>query len=238
MSSASPPLFAVHDLAKRYRLGEVEVAALAGIDLEIAHGEMVLVAGPSGSGKSTLLHLLGTLDEPDGGGVAIDGREVSRLGDHERTLLRRRELGFVFQAFHLVPVLSAAENVEYPLWIDGVPRRERRARAHEMLGAVGLERRTGHRPDQLSGGERQRVAIARALVHRPKAVIADEPTGNLDSATAGQILDLLSRLNAELGTTLVVATHDPALIARAPRAVTLHDGRIAGDERRAPGTGR
>jgi len=228
--SPPSPAFATERLARRYRLGETLVEALRGVDLEIARGELVAVAGPSGSGKSTLLHLLGGLDEPDAGRVLVDGVDLATLGDRERTLLRRRRLGFVFQTFNLVPVLSALENVEYPLLLDGRPAAERRRRAAEALAAVGLAARLDHRPDQLSGGERQRVAIARAVVHEPLALLADEPTGNLDSATAGEILDLLERLCRERGTTIVVATHDPALVARSPRRIALHDGRIERDE--------
>jgi len=231
--SPSPPAFATERLVRRFRLGESLVEALRGVDLEIARGELVAVAGPSGSGKSTLLHLLGGLDEPDQGRVLVDGVDLAALGDRERTLLRRRRLGFVFQTFNLVPVLSALENVEYPLLLDGRPAAERRRRAAEALAAVGLAARLDHRPDQLSGGERQRVAIARAVVHEPLALVADEPTGNLDSATAGEILDLLEGLCRERGTTVVVATHDPALVARAPRRIALHDGRIERDERGA-----
>ncbi|MCB9377697.1 MAG: ABC transporter ATP-binding protein [Holophagales bacterium] len=231
MTENPEPTFRCEGLAKSYRLGASEVRALAGIDLEVGAGELVAVAGPSGSGKSTLFHLLGGLDRPDAGRVLFEGADLARLGDAERTLVRRRRLGFVFQAFHLVPVLSALENVEYPLWIDGVGRAERRRRAGEMLDAVGLGARAAHRPDRLSGGERQRVAVARALVHRPAAVLADEPTGNLDSETAAAILDLVDRLRRELGTTFLVATHDPALVARAPRRVRLRDGRLVADER-------
>jgi len=208
------------------------VTALAGVDLEVGAGEVVFVAGPSGSGKSTLLHLLGALDRADRGAVEIEGRDVAQLGERERTLLRRGRIGFVFQAFHLVPVLSALENVEYPLWIAGVDRRVRRHRASELLAAVGLGDRLTHRPDELSGGERQRVAVARALVHRPAAVLADEPTGNLDSVTAAEVVDLLLALHREHGAALVVATHDAELLARAPRRVTLRDGRIVDDRRR------
>ena len=229
--AAARPVFHARGLARRYPVGEAWVSALAGVDLDVAAGEVVLVAGPSGSGKSTLLHLLGTLDRPDAGSVELEGRDVARLSERERTLLRRHRLGFVFQAFHLVPVLSALENVEYPLWIDGVAKRARRERAAAALAAVGLGARLGHRPDRLSGGERQRVAIARALVHDPAALLADEPTGNLDSVTAGEVLDLLFAMNRERGTTIVVATHDPALLARAPRRVTLRDGRVIEDVR-------
>ena len=225
------PVFRARALARRYGRGEGEVRALDGVDLEIARGEIVFVAGPSGSGKSTLLHLLGTLDRADAGSLEIEGRDLAAASERERTLLRRERLGFVFQAFHLVPVLSALENVEYPLWIAGVGRDERRRRAHDMLAAVGLERRASHRPDALSGGERQRVAVARALVHRPAAVLADEPTGNLDSVTARAVVDLLLDLNRRHGTALVIATHDGELLARAPRRVTLRDGRIVADER-------
>jgi putative ABC transport system ATP-binding protein len=231
VSTPTAPVFRVRALSRRYTVGESAVRALEGIDFEIGAGELVVVAGPSGSGKSTLLHLLGTVDRPDGGAVEIEGRDVGALSERERTLLRRRRLGFVFQAFHLVPVLSALENVEYPLWIDGVGRRERRERAAAMLDAVGLRARLDHRPDKLSGGERQRVAIARALVHRPAALLADEPTGNLDSATALEIVALMDALRAREGTTLVIATHDTDLIERAPRAIVLRDGRLVADRR-------
>ena len=230
--TVAPPVFAARALTRRYRLGDAAVTGVDAVDLEIAAGEAVFVAGPSGSGKSTLLHLLGALDVADSGTLAVEGRDLAALSERERTLLRRRRLGFVFQAFHLVPVLTALENVEYPLAIDGVARRERRERAAAMLEAVGLAHRLAHRPDRLSGGERQRVAIARALVHRPAAILADEPTGNLDSETAAAILALLEGLHREHGTTLVVATHDPALLARAPRKLTLRDGRLIDDARR------
>ncbi len=223
------PLLAARAVTRSYRLGETRVTALAGVDLEIGAGEFVALAGPSGSGKSTLLHLLGALDAPDAGSVAIEGRDLATLSERERTLLRRRRLGFVFQSFHLVPVLSALENVEYPLWIDGVAAAERGERARAMLSAVGLEPRLGHRPDRLSGGERQRVAIARALVHRPVAVLADEPTGNLDSANGAAIFDLMLAIRRDLGTTFVLATHDPGLMARSPRRIELKDGRILSD---------
>jgi putative ABC transport system ATP-binding protein len=223
------PAFRAQALRKTYRLGETEIRALDGVDLEIGRGELVAVAGPSGSGKSTLLHLLGALDRPDAGIAEFDGENLSALPERDRTLLRRRKLGFIFQSFHLVPVLSALENVEYPLWIDDVTGAERRRRAQEMLAAVGLAARAGHRPERLSGGERQRVAIARALVHHPVAVLADEPTGNLDSANSAAIYALLERLRHERGTTVVVATHEPALLGRATRRIELQDGRVVGD---------
>ncbi len=229
MTASSSPVFRAVALTKRYRLGESDVHALAGVDLAIAPGEFAIVAGPSGSGKSTLLHLLGALDAPDSGRVEVEGRDLAALSERERTLLRRRRLGFVFQAFHLVPVLSALENVEYPLLIDGVGAAERRRRAADALDAVGLGARLAHRPDRLSGGERQRVAIARALVHRPAAVVADEPTGNLDSGNAAAMVELMARLNRELGTTFLLASHDPALVERAPRRIRLCDGRVVED---------
>jgi putative ABC transport system ATP-binding protein len=219
-------------LERRYRLGRIEVPALRGVDFRLERGESVVVAGPSGSGKSTLLNLLGCLDEPDAGRVSFEGRDLSRATAAEKTRLRRRRLGFVFQSFHLIPVLSALENVDYPLLIDGVSRPIRRERAEAALAAVGLADRLGHRPDQLSGGERQRVAIARALVHDPVLVFADEPTANLDSRTGAAVVDLLSKLNAERGVSFVLATHDPAIMERAARIVRLADGRIADDTAR------
>ena len=229
-AATAAPLFEARGAAKRYRLGRVDVPALRGADLVVRQGEAVALAGPSGSGKTTLLNLLGGLDVPDEGVVLFGGSDLGTLGEAERTLLRRRELGFVFQTFNLVPVLSAFENVEYPLWIAGVAATERRRRSEEALAAVGLADRRAHRPDQLSGGERQRVAVARALVHRPRAILADEPTGNLDSATGQQVLDLLLAAQAERGTTLLVATHDPAVLARLPRRVRMRDGRVVGEE--------
>jgi putative ABC transport system ATP-binding protein len=219
-------LLQARGLRKRYRLGEVSIDALRGVDLDVARGEFVVVAGPSGSGKTSLLNLLGCLDEPDEGQVLFAGKDLASLSEGEKTETRRRQLGFVFQSFNLLPVLSAFENVEYPLWIDGVPRAERRRRAEEALAAVGLEDRLRHRPDQLSGGERQRVSLARALVHDPLAILADEPTANLDSRTAAAIVDLLARMNVERGTTFLFATHDPAIVARAPRTIRLRDGLV------------
>ena len=222
-------LFTARGVVKHYRLGAVPVPALRGVDLEVGAGEAVALVGPSGSGKTTLLNLLGGLDHPDAGQVLFAGRDLGALGEGERTLIRRRQLGFVFQTFNLVPVLSARENVEYPLWIAGVKGAERRRRGEAALAAVGLAERAAHRPDQLSGGERQRVAIARALVHEPLAVLADEPTGNLDSVNGQLVLDLLLRWSAESGATLLIATHDPAVIARLPRAVRMRDGAVVSD---------
>ena len=226
---AGVPLYRVRGVTKRYALGATRVEALRGVSLEIGVGEMVAIAGPSGSGKTTLLNLLGGLDVPDEGEVELEGLDLGRLGESRRTRLRRERLGFVFQTFNLIPVLTARENVEIPLLVAGVGRRECRARAEEVLEAVGLADRLQHRPDELSGGQRQRVAIARALVHRPAAVLADEPTGNLDSETGEAILDLLAEWNRERRITLLVATHDPRIIGRVPRRIELRDGRIQTD---------
>jgi putative ABC transport system ATP-binding protein len=222
----SPLLLEASGLYRTYKLGHVDVVALRGVDFSLGRGEFAVIAGPSGSGKSTLLNLLGCLDEPDAGSVAFEGQDLGRASAAERTLFRRRRLGFLFQSFHLVPVLSAFENVEYPLLIDGVARVERRRRVEAALVEVGLGNRAAHRPDRLSGGERQRVALARALVHDPALVLADEPTASLDSATGGAVIELLARLNAERGVSFLVATHDPAIMLRAPRVVHLADGRV------------
>ncbi len=209
-----------------YRVGGQLVRALAGVDLEIAAGEYVSVMGPSGSGKSTLLHILGLLDRPTAGRYLLDGRDVTGLDEAEQARLRRETIGFVFQFFHLVPRLSALENVELPMQIAGLPPAERRPRAEAALAAVGLAERARHRPDQLSGGQRQRVAIARATVMRPRLILADEPTGNLDRASGREVVELLERLHRERGMTLVVVTHDPELGERARRRLHMRDGRI------------
>jgi putative ABC transport system ATP-binding protein len=213
-------------ISRTYYLGGRPVHALADVSEHIRAGEHVAIMGPSGSGKSTLLNLLGCLDRPDAGSYRLNGREVARLDDRELTAVRRDLIGFVFQFFHLVPRLTAAENVELPMLFAGLPRAERRARVETALGAVDLTGRSDHRPDELSGGERQRVALARATVMRPRLLLADEPTGNLDTASGRQILDLLGRLNAG-GMTLVVVTHDPLVARRAQRVLVLVDGRIA-----------
>ncbi len=209
---------------KVYRAG-TEVVALRGIDVDIAPGEMVAIIGPSGSGKTTLLNCLSGLERIDAGTVVVDGANLAQLHDDDRTAYRARHMGFIFQAFNLLPVLSAVENVEIPLLLLGLPPRDARGRAQEILDAVGLGPRAGHRPDQLSGGEQQRVAVARALVHRPAVVWADEPTGNLDTETADAVVNLLVSMNAQ-GQTIVLVTHNPALAARAQRTVNMRDGRI------------
>ncbi|GGR82720.1 hypothetical protein GCM10010169_28610 [Micromonospora fulviviridis] len=217
------------DVSRTYELDGVSVPALRGVSLTIAQGEYVAVIGPSGSGKSTLMHLLGGLDRPTGGRLVIGGRDVATLTAPELATLRNETIGFVFQAFHLLPRTSAVDNVALPLVYRGVGARQRRERAAAMLGRVGLGHRLTHRPNQLSGGEQQRVAIARALVTDPAVLLADEPTGNLDSATGEAVLELLERLNAESGVALVMVTHDPEVAVRARRRIAVRDGLIRSD---------
>jgi putative ABC transport system ATP-binding protein len=213
------------DLWRTYQVGDSEVHALHGVDLSIGRGDYLAVIGPSGSGKSTLLNILGCLDRPTSGSYVFDGRDVGQLSDVERTRLRQDQIGFVFQFFHLLARLTAQGNVELPMLFAGVPRAERRARAAAALASVGLEDRAHHRPDQLSGGQRQRVAIARAVVMDPGLVLADEPTGNLDKASAFEVMDLLDAMNRD-GQTVVLVTHDPEVAARAKNTVRMDDGDI------------
>ncbi|GAA2744114.1 ABC transporter ATP-binding protein [Kitasatospora cinereorecta] len=209
------------------------MTALRDLDLTVLPGELVGVMGPSGSGKTTLLNCLSGLDDIDAGRVEVEGRDLFAMSDAERTEHRARSMGFVFQAFNLIPVFSAAENVELPLMLTGTPPPTARARAVEMLARVGLADRVDHRPNELSGGEQQRVTIARALVARPAIVWADEPTGNLDTGMAGQVMDLLTGLNRDEGQTIVLVTHDEAIGRRLPRVVRMRDGRLVSDTRRA-----
>lgn len=213
-------------LTKTYRMGEVTVTALDGVDFSVTMGEFVAIMGPSGSGKSTLLHLLGGLDNPTSGRIYLNGQELSGLGDDQITRLRRRKVGFIFQFYNLLPMLTAAENVALPLMIDGRPPGSEQERIRGLLERVGLGDRANHRPDQLSGGQQQRVAIARAFVNDPEIVLADEPTGNLDSKAGATILDLLRRACHELGATIVMVTHDPRAASYAGRVVFLKDGKI------------
>jgi putative ABC transport system ATP-binding protein len=219
---------AVRDLRKDYPMNGETVHALRGVSLEIRQGDYAAVVGPSGCGKSTLLQLLGGIDTPSSGSVALLGTRLETMHDRELTRLRLTRIGFVFQRFHLLPVLSALENVELPMAEAGVGRRERRVRARELLGYVGLADRADHRATQLSGGEMQRVAIARALANHPALILADEPTGELDAATGRGILDLFHRLSTD-GVTLVVVTHDERLAAEAGRVIHMLDGRIIDD---------
>jgi putative ABC transport system ATP-binding protein len=212
-------------VSRLYTMGEEPLRALDDVSEVIEAGEYVAVMGPSGSGKSTLLNILGCLDRPSEGVYRLDGDDVGALSEDEVSAIRRHKIGFVFQTFHLVPRLSAAENVAFPMVFAGVPRGERSERVAAALAAVGLARRAAHRPSELSGGECQRVAIARAMVMRPQVLLADEPTGNLDSVAGRQVMDLLEEMNAG-GLTLLVVTHDPAIAARASRVLIMKDGRI------------
>lgn len=231
MSRSAQPLVEVRGLEKIYP-GGAKVAAVRGVDLSLKRGEFTALAGPSGSGKSTLLNLIGTLDRPTKGEVCYEGRSVSRLPADDLSDFRLRTLGFVFQSYNLIPVLTAAENVEYPLVLQGVAPGERRRAAQEALRWVDLEAYGGRRPDLLSGGQQQRVAVARAIVHRPALVLADEPTANLDSKTGACLLDLMETLNREHGVTFLFSSHDPAVLSRARRVVHLQDGELHGEERR------
>ncbi|HES76758.1 MAG TPA: ABC transporter ATP-binding protein [bacterium] len=215
-------------LGRRYRLGDSEVHALDDINLSIAAGEYVSLMGPSGSGKSTLLNMLGLLDRPTTGVYRLENHDTQDLNEQERARLRRERIGFVFQSFHLLPRLSAFDNVALPLMLAGISAGERQSKVQQALAAVGLSERAHHRPNQLSGGQRQRVAIARATVMRPALLLADEPTGNLDSHSGAEVIELLEMLNAS-GITLIVVTHDPNMGQRAKRKIVLHDGRITLD---------
>jgi putative ABC transport system ATP-binding protein len=214
------------NLSRRYEMGDAFVDALRGVDLTITRGEFVALVGPSGSGKSTVLNLIGGLDRPTDGEVWINGTELSASDERTLTRHRRQHVGFVFQSFNLLPRLTAQENVALPLMFSNVPEKEREARARALLARVGLEQRLSHRPTQLSGGEQQRVAIARALVSEPALLLADEPTGNLDTASGAEIMALLKELNQERGLTLLVVTHDAEVAAFADRVVSLRDGRV------------
>ncbi len=212
--------------------GKRQVTALQRIDLHVARGEMVSIVGPSGSGKSTLLNLIGGLDRPSTGEIRIEGRNIASLSDDDLTRLRRDKIGFIFQFFNLLPSLSCMENVALPLHLKGLPKQKTTARARELLELVQLGHRMDHLPDELSGGERQRVAIARALAFDPPILLADEPTGNLDSHTGVEILKLIRDLHARLGATVLIVTHDAGVAASCPRMLTLCDGRVAGDVRK------
>jgi putative ABC transport system ATP-binding protein len=223
------------DVTKTFRTGKLEVQALRGLSLEVHEGDFLALVGPSGSGKTTLLNLLGALDRPTSGELEVLGQRLSTLGKGARAKLRLSSLGFVFQAYNLVPVLTAAENVEFVLELQGVSARERRARSLEMLKELGLAELAHRRPNEMSGGQQQRVAVARAVASRPKLVLADEPTANLDTKSAEQLMELMRKLHTEHGATFVFSTHDPRIVAHASRVVTLEDGRIVADVARTGG---
>jgi putative ABC transport system ATP-binding protein len=221
----------VINATRDFKIGEIETHALRGVNLSIEDGEFTALVGPSGSGKTTLLQLIGLLDQPTSGQVYINGRDATRLNRNQRADLRKGTIGFIFQFFALIPTLTAYENVEMPLLLNGTKSSERKARVNEMLEAVGLSDRAHHRPDQLSGGQQQRVAVARALAINPKVILADEPTANLDTENGKQVMDIMQRLNKETGVTFVFATHDPRVINYANRVVTLQDGLITKDSK-------
>jgi putative ABC transport system ATP-binding protein len=226
---ATQHLVRVEAVTRRFPLDHNFVSALDTVDLRVDKGDFLAIAGPSGSGKSTLLNLIGCIDKPTSGRVVIEGVDTSKLSPNQLTALRREKIGFVFQTFNLIPVFTAAENVEFPLLVQRIGAVERRRRVTEALESVGLSARAKHRPDLLSGGERQRVAVARAIVHRPALVLADEPTANLDTRNATQLIDLMRDLNQRLGLTFIFSTHDARLLEHTPRIVRLTDGRVVSD---------
>ena len=226
------PIISIREVTKVYRQGSVDVHALRGLTMDVEAGEFTAICGPSGSGKTTMLNLIGALDAMTSGSIVLEGRELASLNKKELSELRRDRIGFVFQAYNLMPVLTAYENAEMVLWVQGVDGRARRERVMGLLEQVGLKGMENRRPSELSGGQQQRVAIARAIASNPAVVLADEPTANVDSETAETLLALMEELNREQGVTFVFSTHDPQVMERARRVVRLVDGRVASDERR------
>jgi ABC-type lipoprotein export system ATPase subunit len=221
----------VENLVKTYLLGKVSIPALRGISFDVAKGEFLVVMGPSGSGKTTLLNLMGAIDKPTSGRISIDGRDITRLGEGELTKLRRHKIGFIFQFYNLIPALTASENVELPMLTAGVSRKTASKRALQLLETVGLAERVDHLPDELSGGEQQRVTIARALANKPTVILADEPTGDLDTKTGMEVVQVLYDTSKEENTTVVVVTHDPMITEKADRILQMRDGNIIGEKR-------
>jgi len=236
MEAEAPPIVALEGVTRVYKTGDIETHALRGLDLTVRQGEFVAIWGPSGSGKSTALNLIGALDTPTAGTVRLEGRDLSRLSQGQLSGLRRDRIGFVFQAYNLIPVLSAFENAESVMALQGVPPAERRETVMRLLAEVGLAGMEHRRPHELSGGQQQRVAVARAIASSPAVVLADEPTANLDSETSEKLLDMMARLNQEHGVTFIFSTHDPRVLRHARRLVGLVDGRVDSDVVKAPGT--
>lgn len=228
---SEPPVIETENVHKIYRLGNLEVYALKGINVMLRKGQFVAVMGPSGSGKTTLLNLIGALDRPTSGKIFIDGRDMTRMSEGELTNLRRHRIGFIFQFYNLIPVLTAFENVELPMLIAGARKRERQGRALKLLQMVGLSQRADFRPEELSGGEQQRVAIARAIANSPSVVLADEPTGDLDTKTGGDVMGSLRTMAKKEGVTVVVVTHDPVVAEMTDRILLMRDGMMVGEKR-------
>ncbi len=227
MRNTLPGTLRLLEVRRSYRLGPITTEVLCGIDLDVGAGELISVVGPSGSGKTTLMNIIGLLDRPSSGSCLLNGKDISKLGDSELSALRNAHIGFVFQSFHLLPRLTAVENVALPLVYRGTSRSEAKRRALAILSRVGLRERSHHRPEQLSGGQKQRVAIARALIGDPALILADEPTGALDSDTAGEVMDLLLQLHAEHGVTILIITHDVKIARQCERQLRINDGRLS-----------
>lgn len=230
-SMGNQTVIQVENLEKVYRLGRVSIPALRGVSFNVARGEFLVVMGPSGSGKTTLLNLMGAIDKPTGGRISIDEKDITTLGEGELTKLRRHKIGFIFQFYNLIPALTAQENVELPMLTAGVSRKDTSKRAFQLLEAVGLSERVGHFPDELSGGEQQRVAISRALANRPSLILADEPTGDLDTKTGMEVVQILYDTSKKENTTVIVVTHDPMIAEKADRILHMRDGQIIGEKK-------